>query len=146
MPSEDDATPHLALDQDAGVDQVNAFSVVGQDIPLVLEQALVRTLEALQQLELATLQECNQVAETVKKIGFRVKVVTLSSVWRGSTVMMKSCLMLELKVYLLNWRKPSAILQHACPLPESSSHQLYFTRRTLILSRYVSSWCSCCLC
>lgn len=67
MPSEDDATPHLALDHDAGVDQVNAFSVVGQDIPLVLEQALARTLEALQQLELATLQECNQVAETVKK-------------------------------------------------------------------------------
>lgn len=66
MPSEDYATPHLALDHDAGVNQANAFSVVGQDIPLALEQALVRTLEAFQQLELATVQECKQVAETVK--------------------------------------------------------------------------------
>jgi len=65
-PSEQDPTPQLAPKELAGSGPSNAFSVVGQDIPLALEQALVRNLEAFQQLNLATLQECKTVAETVK--------------------------------------------------------------------------------
>ena len=66
VPSAQDPMPHVVSEDSNGPGQSNAFSVVGQDIPLALEQALVRTLEAFQQLKLATLQECKQVAETVK--------------------------------------------------------------------------------
>jgi hypothetical protein len=65
--SEQEPLNDMVSDDSVELSHAHSFSVVGQDIPLVLEQALVRTLEALQQLELATLQECNQVAETVKK-------------------------------------------------------------------------------
>jgi hypothetical protein len=44
-----------------------SFSVVNQDVPVALEHALIRTLATLQQHDLATAEDCNQVAKMVKR-------------------------------------------------------------------------------
>jgi hypothetical protein len=43
------------------------FSVVNQDVPIALEHALIRTLAMLQHNDLATAEDCNQVAKMVKR-------------------------------------------------------------------------------
>ena len=43
------------------------FSVVNQEVPVALEHALIRTLAMLQQHDLATAEDCNQVAKMVKR-------------------------------------------------------------------------------
>ena len=44
-----------------------SFSVVNQEVPVALEHALIRTLAMLQQHDLATAEDCNQVAKMVKR-------------------------------------------------------------------------------
>lgn len=44
-----------------------SFSVVKQEVPVVLEHALIRTMAMLQQSNLASAEDCSQVSATVRK-------------------------------------------------------------------------------
>lgn len=45
----------------------SSFSVVKQDVPVALEHALIRTMAMLQQHNLASSEDCSQVAATVRR-------------------------------------------------------------------------------
>lgn len=70
LPLEQSQLPHLVPDAEEEPDQPDqrpGFRVVNQEVPLALEHALIRTLAMFQQYNLATAEDCNQVAETVKR-------------------------------------------------------------------------------
>lgn len=67
LPLEQDQLPHLVPDVAEDPNESKGFSVVNQEVPIALEHALIRTLAMFQQYNLATSEDCNQVAEKVKR-------------------------------------------------------------------------------
>ena len=66
LPLEQDLLPQMSSTDDAEPSRAKGFSVVNQEIPVALEHALIRTLAMLQQTNLATAEDCTQVAAMVK--------------------------------------------------------------------------------
>ncbi|MGB2265666.1 MAG: hypothetical protein ACPIB0_02390 [Akkermansiaceae bacterium] len=67
LPLEQGQLPHLVSEVEDEPDSTKVFSVVNQEVPVALEHALIRTLAMFQQHNLATAEDCNHVAETVKR-------------------------------------------------------------------------------
>ena len=67
LPLEQASLPHLVSDAEDAPTSTKGFSVVNQEVPIALEHALIRTLAMFQQHNLATSEDCNHVAETVKR-------------------------------------------------------------------------------